>query len=158
MKRIFTLILIFGFLLFSCSNDDKTDQTVEIPKGITVEINGVTKVFNEISVEKYAQTQGGYVDLSLILSGRIEKNSIERIIFSITNKGENGNNKVNQVLYVDQNDNEYYYYSGTNLDFSVDVIENDLLYKLKGRFSGILSPNHGGNELSFKNGSFNVQY
>ncbi|MBA0882597.1 hypothetical protein [Flavobacterium undicola] len=158
MKRIFALILILCFSLFSCSNDGKTDQKTEIPKGITVEINGVTKVFNEVSVEKYGQTQGGYVDLSLILSGRIEKNSIERIVFSITNKGENGDNKVNQVMYVDQNDNEYYYDPSTNQNFSVDVIENDLMFILKGRFSGILYQNKGGNKLSFKNGSFNVQY
>jgi hypothetical protein len=158
MKKIHTIILIFGFLFFSCSVDDKTDETTEIPKGITVKINGVTKVFNEISVEKYAQTQGGYVDLSLIISGRIEKNSIERIFFSITNKGENGDNIVNQVLYVDQNDNEYYYYPNSNLDFFVEVLENHLNYILKGRFSGILYQNKGGNELSFKNGSFNVQY
>lgn len=159
MKKIHTLILIFGFLFFSCSGDDKTDEITEIPQGITVKINGITKVFKEVSVSQYVHEQGTPSEYTnLILLGKIEKNSKERISFAIPKKGEISKNAVNQVLYIDGNEDEYYYYPGTNLNFSVELIENSFENVLKGEFSGTLYQNQGGNELYFKKGSFNIQY
>lgn len=159
MKKIFTLILIFGLLLFSCSSDDENDEVIEIPQSITVKINGITKVFKEVSVSQFVHEEGTSKEYTnLILYGRIEKNGTERITFAIAKKGEINKSSVHQVSYVDGNDDIYYYSPSTNLDFFVDLTENSLEGSLKGKFSGTLYENGGGNEFYFEKGSFNVQY
>ncbi|WP_396192196.1 hypothetical protein [Flavobacterium sp.] len=156
MKKIIALILLISFSVSSCSNDNETQ---ELPQGLTVVVNGATKVFNIVSVEETVYGGGTPSEYSsLILRGEIATNSIERIVFTFR-KGVTGKNAFGNMYYVDNEDREYYYfYYNEDERFIINVIKNDFSNLLQGKFYGKLYENGGPTEINMQKGSFNIQY
>jgi hypothetical protein len=165
MKNFFLIIisLIIVISLNSCSKSDdsiESDDSTENIEGLRVTINGNTRIFNKVWVDQFVYENGTINEYtSLIVRGEIEPNSIERINFSLL-KGKTGLEAISHLQYFDSNDRPFYYDRSTNGgSFSINVTSNDINNKLlKGKFNGTLQQNAGGIILTFKNGSFNIQY
>jgi hypothetical protein len=164
MKKIFLIILSFNLvLLASCSKNDspnENDNSSEIIKGLRVTINGITRIFTEVSVQQSVYEEGTANEYtSLLVRGKIETNSVEKISFSLI-KGDTGFEAVYMLTYIDSSNRVFYYMRESNGgSFLINIISNDVgANLLKGKFSGTLQENGGGTIHTFTNGSFNVDY
>jgi len=146
MKKIilFTVLSLVAFTSNGCSGSG--DEATTISR-ITLEVDGLTKVFNYITVDS------SNPDL-IIVHGQIGGSLIEVIEIDIY-KGATGTDAISNIIFT-QNDVTYYSNIGNSVGTNVQT-NDSVERKLKGSFYGNFKTLSNTGKI-IDNGSFTVSY
>jgi len=156
MKKIFLFIATatLAFSMNSCSSDDNSDSNggnTTVGGTITLKIDGVSKIFNNVIVNEITGTEDGAEYTLLNVTATIGTSATEVITFT-TEKGEVGADVVWDFHYT-QGTTRYY-----SNPMTIVIQTNNDTKKLKGSFNGTWTPSNGGTDLTVTEGSFDIQY
>ena len=158
MKKIFLFIATatLAFSMNSCSSDDNSSDSGVIGGTISAKIDGVSKTFNTVVVNKQTITEDGETYTELVVSATIGT-STEEIITIALDAGDVGAEAIYSFSYLNGG-NTFNSYLG-NLSSTVLTNSNN---KLKGNFSGTLktyNPSNGAEiTKTLSEGSFDISY
>lgn len=156
MRKLFLFIatVVSTVSLNSCSSDDNSDSG-SVGGTVTVKIDGVSKTFNSVVVNKEVVNDEGETYTELVVSALIGTSTEELITFTL-DAGNVGAEAIYEFNYKN-GANAFNSYSGS---FSSNVLTNSN-NKLKGNFSGTLRTYTGtGEEIvkTFSEGAFDISY
>ncbi|NBL64904.1 hypothetical protein GV828_06790 [Flavobacterium sp. NST-5] len=153
MKKLFLFVSAIGIMttLNSCSGDDDSNSNPGQNTGgsISVKINGVSKTFNNVVVDKDTFVEDGETITELGITGTIGNSATEVIMFGVE-MGDVGADATFSFRYLNGT-NQYF----DNGELS-SVVQTNSNNKLKGNFSGRLSGS--GNTVDLTEGSYDISH
>lgn len=158
MKKLFLFVTAIGAVTFlnSCSSDDNgsSDSSGNPGGTISVKINGESKTFNNVVVDKEDFVYDGVTTTYVTATGTIGNSTNELISFEVE-MGEVGS----QTSFFLK-----YYNGTTHYELSPQinsVVQTNSNNKLKGNFSGTLDAYNGSGEMvsvNLTDGSYDITH